>query len=162
MTTAVSATNITVNFTLTITPTSAELFFTANVVVSTVTGSASWTSSDGIHYFNSVTEEYSLWNVDLLLVSGTLGTLTDFTGEINKLFAMDVYKGYQFEGVYEYINDTWQPIKTQLDASEEHILNGKTAYTNQGVTTGILTNYITQAEYDELNDLAEDILGGVE
>ena len=140
MTTALSVGSSKINFTLTLTPTTAELYYEANVLVSTVTGRWGYVSEDGIYYHpaneNIPEKNYSEIHVDLMLISDTFGIVESFTGEINKLFASSIIDGYEFKGIYEYKNEAWQLITTQLTGTAREVLQGYTVYTNDGVVEG--------------------------
>lgn len=124
---------------LVLTPTTATLRITIKAIT-TVTSSWSYVSEDGIHYHfaNDPEEGYSNDKIQIIGINVYLGTIESFTGEINKLFTLQPYDGYEFKGIYEYKDEAWQLITTQLTGTAREVLQGHTVYTNDGVVEGTI------------------------
>lgn len=138
--------------TVTINPTSAKLTFHVGGQLNTEITEIHYTSTDGIHYTNNLRGQlYKVRHLDLNYYGkNTLGVVQNYDGYANYFFAMDVVQNNTFEGVYEYIDFYWESVETQLDASSEHIVEGKTAYSD-GIIEGSLKdngtlNYVPSNE----------------
>ena len=138
--------------TVTINPTSAKLTFYVGGLLNTEITEMHYTSTDGIHYTNNLRGQlYKVRNLDLNYYgNNTLGVVQNYDGYANYFFAVDVVQNNTFEGLYEYVDFDWESVETQLDASSEHIVEGKTAYSD-GIIEGSLKdngtlNYVPSNE----------------
>lgn len=88
-----------------------------------------YTSNDGITY---ITEDdcSSLYNIG----RGRIYSFNSNTAQFINNIVCD------FNGFYRYETDRYVLAPNQLTALEGQILNGRTAYTNNGVTTGTMVN----------------------
>ena len=91
-----------------------------------------YTSVDGIVY-NRVDKQNTSLNCSIVFDS------TNYF-DVLPYFMKSGESAYDLIGIYQYYNNQWNKVPTNITASKEHILAGKQAYTIDGVQEGTMLN----------------------